>query len=151
VSATVTVSTSASPSPGAFTLTITGTSTGGATRSFDLTIVVAGSGGSGGGGGGTRSNTLPAPTSRCTKTGPFKDPRVEGLVTTSALATVTTSQNLLTLTRNSDHRVIVNGVNNVSAFGFSPNGKYFVLITIASSVPVPTFSLTLYSVPAGGL
>jgi len=38
----------------------------------------------------------------------------------------------------------------VSAFGFSPNGQVFVLITYISSAPQPTVYLTLYSVPAGG-
>jgi hypothetical protein len=60
-------------------------------------------------------------------------------------ATVTTSLNTLTLTSNSDpQKPIISGATNISAFGFSPNGKLFVLIT----QPSPgTFYLNLYSVP----
>jgi hypothetical protein len=55
----------------------------------------------------------------------------------------------LTLTRNSDGKKIVSRTTDaVSAFGFSPNGKFFVLITQPSS---GTFYLDLYSVPAGGI
>jgi hypothetical protein len=86
---------------------------------------------------------LPAPTCGCSKTGSFVSPQVKGLVPTSTSATVMTSANQLTLRRNADNHIIVNGATNVSAFGFSPNGKFFVLIT---SLAGPSFSLTLYSV-----
>ncbi|MBI3447301.1 MAG: SBBP repeat-containing protein [Acidobacteria bacterium] len=150
VSAILTLRTSASPSQGAFALKITGRSATGVTRALDLSVVIGA--------------TLPAPTCGCTNTGPFKDPRVKGLVASSPLATVTpalppSSDPLpsvppafdpLTLTRNSDGRHIVTGATSVSAFGFSPNGKYFVLITYISSATGPVFYLTLYSVQAGG-
>jgi len=131
VSATLTVEASASPSPGPFTLMISATGASGVTN-LNLPILIA--------------SNLPAPTCGCTKTGPFEDPRVEGLVSSSTLATVTVSSGLLTLT-NSNGKKIVSDAGNVSAFGFSPNGKFFVLIT----QPLPgTFYLDLYSVPAGG-
>jgi probable HAF family extracellular repeat protein len=139
-SATLTVTTSASPSSGTFTLRVTSTSASGVTKFVDVSIVI--------------STSLPATTCGCTKTGPFLSPRVEGLVAPSSsgvgpggFATVTASSNQLTLTRNSDQKTIISGATNISAFGFSPNGKLFVLIT----QPSPgNFSLDLYSVPAGG-
>jgi len=150
VTATLTLGTSASPSQGTFALKISGKSASGVMRSLDLSVVIGA--------------TLPAPTCGCTDTGPFKDPRVEGLEASSPFANVTPSLppssdplpsvppafDPLTLTRNSDRRNIVTGATNVSAFGFSPNGKYFVLITYVSSATGPVFSLTLYSVDAGG-
>ncbi len=146
-SATLTVTTAASPSSGTFTLRVTSTSATGVGKFVDVAVVVAA--------------TLSAPTCGCTKTGSFVDPRVEGLVAPTVnpgdpstgvgpggLATVTTNSNQLTLTRNSDHKRIIDSAINVSAFGFSPNGKLFVLIT----QPSPTnFSLDLYSITAGGL
>ena len=92
---------------------------------------------------GQPPTNLPAPTCGCTKTGAFVSPQIKGLVPTSTAATVTTTTNQLTLRRNSDNHVIINGATNVSAFGFSPNGKFFVLVT---SLTGPAFSLTLYSV-----
>ena len=44
--------------------------------------------------------------------------------------------------------MIINGANNVSAFGFSPNGRFFVLITLSAANQV---SLDLYSVQQGRL
>ena len=132
ISATLTVSTPASPPSGTFTLTITATSAGGVTKTLDLPILIA--------------NNLSAPSCGCTKTGPFEDPRVEGLHPSSTLATVSVSSGLLTLKRNSDGKKIVTDANNVSAFGFSSNGKFFVLITQPSPA---SFYLDLYSVSAG--
>jgi len=139
-SASLTVTTSASPSTGTFTLRVITTSASGVTNFVDLSIVV--------------SASLPATTCGCTKTGAFLDPRVRGLVAPSSsgigpggLATVTASSNQLTLTRNSDQKTIFSSATNISAFGFSPNGKLFVLIT----QPSPgNFALDLYSVPGGG-
>src|SRR4029434_7912200 len=73
VSATLTVSTPAAPAPGTFTLPITGTTAGGMTKSLNLSIVIA--------------SSLSSPTCGCTKTGEFEDPRVQGLVNSSTLAT----------------------------------------------------------------
>ena len=145
-SATVTVTTPATPSPGTFTLTLTATSATGVTRVVDLPIVVAAS--------------LPAPTCGCTKTGPFESPGVKGLVPPDPLsgdgpghlakATVTVDRSnqltVLTLTRNDGTDIPVDA-DKVSAFGFSPNGKLFVLIAQPFT---DIYSLTLYSVSAGG-
>ena len=131
---TLNVAASAAAEAGLFTLRLTATSASGVTRSIDILVLV--------------SQTFAAPTCGCSKTGPFEDPRVVGLVPQSSLATVTVSANRLTLTRNSDSRAIVSDVDHVSAFGFSPNGKYFVLITSQSTLTGPVLSLTLYSVPA---
>jgi probable HAF family extracellular repeat protein len=144
-SATVIVTATAATPPGTATLRVTSTSASGVTQFKDLSIAV----------------TLPAPTCGCTKTGPFVSPRVEGLAAPKAnqgdtipdstgvgpggFATVTTSLNTLTLTSNSDpQKPIISGATKISAFGFSPNGKLFVLLT----QPSPgTFYLNLYSVP----
>jgi hypothetical protein len=136
-SATLMLTTSASTSPGTFGLRVTGTSISGVTKVLDLTVVIAGNGSGGGGNGGGGSSP---PTCGCSKTGAFVDPNIEGLVQTSPFATVTTSSNQLTLSRNSDSRMIINGASiiNGATFGFSPNGKFFVLVSSAS--------LTLYSV-----
>jgi hypothetical protein len=91
---------------------------------------------------GQPPTNLPAPTCGCTKTGAFVSPQIKGLVPTSTSATVTTTANQLTLRRNADNHVIINGATSVSAFGFSPNGKFFVLVTSLSG----SASLTLYSV-----
>ena len=141
VSAPLNVTTTASPSVGAFTVRVTATSASGVTKTLDVTVTV--------------SATLPAATCGCTKTGPFVSPRVKGLVAPNAngdgpggFATVTAVANQLTLTRNlPNHKIIIDSATNVSAFGFSPSGQLFVLIT----QPSPgTFYLDLYSIPAGG-
>lgn len=147
-SATLTVNTPATLSPGVFTLRVTSTSASGATRFVDISINV--------------TAALAAPACGCTKTGPFVNPRVEGLVAPTVnpldpstgigpggFATVTTSSSQLTLTRNTpDQKIIIDGATNLSAYGFSPNGKLFVLIT----QPSPgLFYLNLYSIPQGGL
>lgn len=143
-SATLTITTSDSPSVGTFELRVTSTSATGVARSIDMTIVVA--------------DTLPATGCGCTKAGAFVDPRVQGLASPrtepgvafptvgdgpGGFGKITTSRNLLTLIRNSDEKIILNGANNISAFGFSPNGKFFVLIT----QPSPgAFALDVYDV-----
>jgi hypothetical protein len=155
-SAILTVTTPASISPVTLKLRVTSTSATGVTQTVDISIAV--------------SATLSAPTCGCTKTGPFVNPRVEGLVAATlnpgdpstgvgpgGFATVTTTSSQLTapgnldrltLTRNTDHKVIISAAANLSAFGFSPNGKLFVLIT----QPTPgNSSLDLYSIPEGGL
>ncbi|HZP07028.1 MAG TPA: choice-of-anchor D domain-containing protein [Terracidiphilus sp.] len=146
-SATLSVTTTSSPSPGTFTLRVTSKSASGVTNFVDVSIVVAAS--------------LPASTCGCTKTGAFVSPSVKALVAPTinpgdpntgvgpgGFATVTTSSNQLTLTRNSDHKTIISSETNISAFGFSPNGELFVLIT----QPQPgNFALNLYSIPTGGL
>ena len=74
VSAMLTIKTLAAPSTGTFTLTVTGTSASGVIRSANVSIEIA--------------TSLAAPTCGCSKTGPFMDPRVKGLVSSSPLATV---------------------------------------------------------------
>jgi hypothetical protein len=137
-SATLTLTTTAGSTPGTFGLRITATGNSGVTKVLDATVLIAGyggGGGTGGGGGGSGS-----PTCGCTMAGAFVDPAVEGLVPTSPFATVTTSGNQLTLSRNADGRQIVSGASliNGATFGFSPNGKFFVLVSSGA--------LTLYSV-----
>jgi hypothetical protein len=144
VPATLSVTTLSSASIGTFTLRISGTSASGVARFVDLTIVI--------------TPNLPAPACGCTKVGPFVDPRVKALVQPdpqtgigpNGLATVSGS-GFITVTRNSDGRTVVPATSNVSAFGFSPNGKFFVLITKQDSLTGPTFSATLYSVEKPGL
>jgi Big-like domain-containing protein len=134
-SAMLNIAASASAETGLFTLRLTATSASGVTTTIDMRVLV--------------SEAFAAPTCGCTKTGAFENPRVAGLVRQSALATVTVSADRLTLTRDSDNLTIVNDVDGVSEFGFSPNGKYFVLLASQSTLTGPVFSLTLYSVPAG--
>ena len=138
--ATLTVTTTATPSLGMFTLRVTATTASGATPFVDIPIVIAA--------------TLPASSCGCTATGAFKDPRVKGLVVPppsgegpGGFATVTTNSNQLTLTRNtSDHKRIIDSATNLSDWGFSPNGKLFVLLTHPSAGHL---SLDLYSVTTG--
>jgi uncharacterized repeat protein (TIGR01451 family) len=84
----------------------------------------------------------PPPTCGCTKTGAFVDPQVAGLKDTSQFATVNPDDGgQLTLTTPGSTPKSLTSTGAVSAHGFSPNGKFFVLVT-----KVPQVSLTLYSV-----
>lgn len=141
-SATLALTTTPSSTPGTYGLRITGTSNSGVKKILDMTVLIAGhSGGGGSGGGGTGGGGgAGSPTCACTRTGAFVDPGIKGLVQTSPIATVTTSGNQLTLSRNADGRQIITDASliNGATFGFSPNGKFFVLVSSAS--------LTLYSI-----
>jgi len=131
VPVTVTITAPASPATG--TLTVLATSASGVMRSVDVPVEIA--------------TSLPAPACSCTKTGAFRDPRVEGLVATSpfAAASLDTSSHHLTLTEGGHLEL-----DHVSAFGFSPNGKILVAITF-DTVATGPYSVTLYSVPGGHL
>lgn len=155
-SSTLTVTTTASPSVGTFTLRIKGTDRFDISNYVDVTIKVTPSTGQP---KPIVESQEPNPSScACSLTGDFVYPAVKSIVLpdsqgfspdkSSQVSVYSISgTSYLKLTRKDrTSTVIVPDTINPSAWGFSPNSKYFVLITKVQGLSGANFYLSLYDI-----